>query len=151
MLARPKVILIVGLAKSGKTTMALKLLKKLQGKKVQHLNADAVRQKFNDWDFTPGGRLRQAQRMFSLVDRTYDMTVIDMIAPLQEMRDIIQPDFIIWMDTMQYDVYKGNVAFEKVDHPRMFRIKDYRTANVDFIASVLLRDVMYDHTFYAEV
>ena len=42
-------ILIMGLPGSGKTTLALKLSKKL---KAKWLNADKIRKKFNDWDFS---------------------------------------------------------------------------------------------------
>ena len=53
-------ILIMGLPGSGKTTLALKLSKKL---KAKWLNADKIRKKFNDWDFSKEGRIRQAKRM----------------------------------------------------------------------------------------
>ena len=54
-------ILIMGLPGAGKTTLAKELKKQLEalGKSVQWLNADAVREKFNDWDFSDAGRLRQ--------------------------------------------------------------------------------------------
>ena len=53
-------ILIFGLPGSGKTTLANKLAKKLD---ATHLNADQVREQFQDWDFSYEGRVRQAQRM----------------------------------------------------------------------------------------
>ena len=53
-------ILIMGLPGSGKTYLADKLAPKLN---AVWLNADRVREEYNDWDFTPEGRTRQANRM----------------------------------------------------------------------------------------
>ena len=50
-------ILIMGLPGSGKTTLALELKKHLN---AEHFNADDVRQRFNDWDFSEAGRIRQS-------------------------------------------------------------------------------------------
>ena len=47
-----KKILIIGLPGSGKTTLAKLLAKRLGAK---WLNADKVRKKFNDWDFSKIG------------------------------------------------------------------------------------------------
>ena len=53
-------ILIFGLPGSGKTTLATPFAELLGG---VHLNADIVREQYKDWDFSPEGRIRQAQRM----------------------------------------------------------------------------------------
>ena len=58
-------ILILGLPGSGKTTLARPFAELIGG---VHLNADDIRSKYNDWDFTLKGRLRQAQRMRYLAD-----------------------------------------------------------------------------------
>ena len=57
-------ILVCGLPGSGKTTLA-KPLANLLG--AVHINADEVRTKYDDWDFTLEGRIRQAQRMFGCI------------------------------------------------------------------------------------
>ena len=58
-----KKILIMGLPGAGKTYLAEKLVTKLN---AVWLNADRVREEYNDWDFSPEGRTRQANRMKEL-------------------------------------------------------------------------------------
>lgn len=90
----------MGLPGSGKTTLAVELMRLLAPDAV-HLNADAVRKANNDWDFTPEGRTRQARRMRSLADgiiRPY--AIADFVAPLEEMRRIYNADYTIWVDTI---------------------------------------------------
>ena len=90
----------MGLPGSGKTTLALELMRLLAPDAV-HLNADAIRKVNNDWDFSPEGRIRQAKRMRSLADgiiRKY--AIADFVAPLPEMRRIYNADYTVWVDTI---------------------------------------------------
>ena len=50
----------MGLPGSGKTTLAQKLVLKID---AEWLNADKIRNEFKDFDFSIEGRLRQANRM----------------------------------------------------------------------------------------
>jgi adenylate kinase family enzyme len=109
-------ILIMGLPGSGKTTLALDLKKQLEsaGKMVGWLNADKVREEYNDWDFSEAGRIRQAKRMREMADRFqhYDFVIADFVAPLVEMRNIYKADWIIWVDTIREGRYADtNKAF----------------------------------------
>ena len=54
------VILIMGLPGSGKTTLAQELKKKLN---ATWINADKVRKKYNNWNFSKNGVIKQARRM----------------------------------------------------------------------------------------
>lgn len=102
-------ILIFGLPNSGKTTLARKLQEEL---KWSWFNADEVRKQFNDWDFSPEGRLRQADRMKKLCSQ-YKFSIADFVAPTKEIRDIFNPDFTIWMNTIQESPYEDtNKVFE---------------------------------------
>jgi adenylylsulfate kinase len=94
-------ILICGLPGSGKTTLA-EPFAKLIG--AVHLNADAIRTEYNDWDFSPEGRMRQAQRMKFLADgvvKASKHVVADFVAPTKKAREDFGADFIIWMDTIK--------------------------------------------------
>ena len=53
-------ILIFGLPGSGKSTLAKPFAEMIN---AVWLNADKIREEANDWDFSPEGRIRQAQRM----------------------------------------------------------------------------------------
>ena len=96
-----KIILIMGLPGSGKTTLANELGPLLNAKR---LNADEVRKEANDWDFSLEGRKRQAKRMADLAldlkgDGSY--VVADFICPTPEARSLFPADYTIWVDTIK--------------------------------------------------
>jgi|TARA_B100001939_G_C16403978_1_gene389519 adenylylsulfate kinase len=96
-----KKILIMGLPGAGKTTLAEKLVKKID---AIWINADEVRRKYNDWDFSNEGRLRQANRMKSLANDALNQkkhVVVDFVCPTPETRNDFNPDFLIWVDTIK--------------------------------------------------
>ena len=93
----------MGLPGSGKTALANSLLKKLKdnGNTVDWFNADEVRSKYNDWDFSESGRVRQSIRMRELADQSNsDYVICDFVAPLVEMRSNFKADWTIWVDTI---------------------------------------------------
>lgn len=93
----------MGLPGSGKTTLAEKLFNLLSDEEgcCSWANADVVRNFYKDWDFSEEGRIRQAHRMRTLADEcTNSYFIADFVAPLQEMRDIYDADFTIWMNTI---------------------------------------------------
>jgi adenylylsulfate kinase len=99
-----KKILIMGLPGSGKTHFSKHLIEQLEneGKKVVWFNADEVRKKYNDWDFSYEGRIRQSHRMAELAEKqNVDFVICDFVAPLQEMRNNFKADWTIWMDTIE--------------------------------------------------
>ena len=91
----------MGLPGSGKTTLA-KPLAELLG--AVHLNADAIREEYDDWDFTPEGRIRQAMRMRYLADgvvKAGRIAVADFVCPTEKARQEFAADFTVWMDTIK--------------------------------------------------
>lgn len=110
-------ILIMGLPGSGKTTLAQRLRAEISVQtpySVDWHNADEVRTRYNDWDFSPTGHIRQAMRMRELAlqsDANY--VIVDFIAALEDQRQIFQPDITIWMDTIDQGRYDDtNKMFE---------------------------------------
>lgn len=99
-----KMLLIMGLPGSGKTTFAEKVVRefKKKGINVNWFNADKVREQYDDWDFSEQGRLRQATRVRRMVDESmHPINVVDMIAPTMKTRSLLKPDYLVWMNTIE--------------------------------------------------
>ncbi|MAJ23168.1 MAG: adenylyl-sulfate kinase [Candidatus Pelagibacter sp. TMED64] len=96
-----KIILIMGLPGSGKTTLASELAPLINAKRI---NADEVRKTANDWDFSEEGRLRQAKRMADLATKYKEngnYVIADFICPTPETRNLFPADYIVWVDTIK--------------------------------------------------
>ena len=114
-----KIVLIMGLPGSGKTTLANEIGPMLKAKR---LNADEVRKAANDWDFSEEGRKRQAKRMAEFATKLKkegNYVIADFICPTPEARSLFPADYIIWVDTIKKgrfdDTNKMFVKPEKYD------------------------------------
>ena len=111
-----KIILIMGLPGSGKTTLANELAPLLNAKR---LNADEVRKEANDGDFSEEGRKRQSKRMadFALkLKEDGSFVVADFICPTPEARKLFPADCTIWVDTIKEGRFEDtNKMFVKPD------------------------------------
>ena len=102
-------ILIMGLPGSGKTTLARTLAGHFL---VPHVNADTLREFHDDWDFSKEGRLNQAHRMSQ-----FDFGILDFVCPLEQTRNIVDADYIIWMDTIDRSRFEDtNDIFQKPEY-----------------------------------
>lgn len=109
-------ILIYGLPGSGKSTLAAPLARLVNG---VHLNADRIREEYNDWDFTTEGRMRQAARMKYLADgvvKAGKTVIADFICPTVESRMLFNADFAVWMDTIQEGRFDDTNKIFEVPH-----------------------------------
>jgi len=111
-----KRILVMGLPGAGKSTLAAALNANLFPYSTW-LNTDKMHEDHNDRDFGEDGHICQAARMRRLADENpYQYVIIDMVAPLPEMRSIIKPDYIVWVDTIKESRYTDiNNVFVKPD------------------------------------
>jgi adenylylsulfate kinase len=89
-------ILVCGLPGSGKTSLTTSLAWNLN---FHMFNADIVRTKYEDWDFSDEGRDRQLRRMIDL-SYSEDNTICDFVCPFEDGRNKFSADFVIWMDTI---------------------------------------------------
>jgi len=107
-------ILVMGLPGAGKTWLSERMQKHLE---CAWYNADAVRKMANDWDFTPEGRLRQANRMKNIADyeKSHGRTVIcDFVCPTRQTRADFDADITIWVDTIEEGRFEDtNKMFEE--------------------------------------
>ena len=109
---------------------------------VDWFNADDVRKKYNDWDFSNAGRIRQSLRMFQFaVECTGEFVICDFVAPLVEMRNNFKADWTIWVDTIKEGRYEDtNKAFippEQYD----FRVTEQNCEKwAEFIGEHILAD-----------
>jgi len=109
----PVRILIFGLPGSGKSTLAKPFAQEIG---AIHLEADKIREEYNDWDFSYEGRVRQALRMRHLSDgiiKAGKIAVADFICPTVQAREQFDAHYTIWMDTIKEGRYADtNIMFE---------------------------------------
>lgn len=135
-------VLIMGLPGAGKTTLAKELFANLFPNCLW-VNADIIREKYNDWDFSYEGRIRQAKRLREEADApNHNISIVDFVCPLPEMRDIFDADFTIWVDTIAEgrfaDTNKLFVPPEKYD----VRVSTY---DVDHWMPLILDQLLSAH------
>ena len=124
----------MGLPNSGKTVLAKKLKDLFQ---ASWLNADAVRKKFNDWDFSIDSTVRQSKRMYQLAKnlRKKNHVIADFISPTPFSFKFFKADFIVWMDTIKKGRFKNmNKMFQR---PKKFNLR-VNTKNADLWKYIVL-------------
>lgn len=152
-------ILIMGLPGAGKTYFAERLksyienygdvnISKVDSDKpfpnlkptVDWFNADEIRRKFNDWDFSHEGRIRQSLRMFEFALKcSGDYVICDFVAPLVEMRNNFKADWTIWIDTIDQGRFEDTNKMFVPPDVYDFRITEQNAEKwVPFVGSHIL-------------
>lgn len=134
----------MGLPGAGKTTLAQYVLEHLQnaGKSVMWLNADDVRNKYNDWDFSLEGRLRQSIRMRTMAEEfDTDYVICDFICPLPQMRHNFGADWTVWLDTLKEGRYEDTNQLFVPPTKYDFRIQEQNARRYsELVAVTVLND-----------
>ena len=109
---------------------------------VDWFNADEIRKRFNDWDFSREGRIRQSIRMFEFAMKcTGEFVICDFVAPLPEMRNNFKADWTIWMDTIEKGRFEDtNKAFVPPDVYDFRVIEQNADKWVEFIGNHILEN-----------
>ena len=100
-------ILVMGRSGSGKTTFC-NILRPFLNSHL-YLNNDFIRNKTNNHDFSIEGRKKASIIISELADNCSGIVLIDMICPLKEMREIIKPDLIFYINR------EGNKKYSDTD------------------------------------
>ena len=134
----------MGLPGSGKTTLAKPFAELIGG---VWINADQIRERYNDWDFGIDGRIRQAQRMRYLADGIElagKIAVADFVCPTEELRNLFNADYTIWMDTINEGRFLDtNAIFEtpaQVDYHVKEWFKDTHAELVKVVTNYIARN-----------
>ena len=121
-------ILICGLPGSGKTWLAKRLVDSMEN--CAWYNADIIRTAANDWDFTPEGRTRQANRMKTFADFEASngrSVICDFVAPTEQSRLSFNPDYLIWLDTIK----EGRVVDNKKEELETAKDLPFEVENLE--------------------
>tara|TARA_B100000242_G_scaffold141310_1_gene100467 strand:- start:568 stop:1005 length:438 start_codon:yes stop_codon:yes gene_type:complete len=133
-------ILVMGLPGSGKTTLSDKLAPLIKASRV---NADEVRKKFNDWDFSLEGRIRQSNRMNELSDQEIKKNknvVTDFVCPTKDARKKFNADYIIWMNTIKQGRFEDTNKMFQIPESREINF-EVKEKNAEIIKNLILNDL----------
>jgi len=130
-------ILIFGLPGSGKSTLAEQLSRHLNG---VWLNADKIREEYNDWDFSMDGRIRQANRMRFLSDgvvKAGKISLADFVCPTERARTEFNADFTIWMHTIKEGRFEDTNRIFEIPTSYNYVVKEWSEDNHEKIIPLI--------------
>lgn len=106
------IILVSSKAQQGKSTFCKRLLCYLN---AEYFNNDDLRAKTKNFDFSPAGRQLAAQNMLLAVQNSSaQIKVVDMICPTKELRKILAPDIIVFIDSNLPTKYTDTAAIYEI-------------------------------------
>jgi adenylylsulfate kinase len=101
-------ILVTGKNNSGKSFFCKQFLKHVS---AAYFNNDDVRRQTGNSSFDMNGRILAAQNMKKLADQSFaEIKIVDMICPTPELRSIISPDVIVFIDSDKPSKYPDTDA-----------------------------------------
>ena len=101
-------ILVTARSQQGKTYFCRQFLKHVS---AAYFNNDDVRKQTANHDFSMNGRLLAAQNMRQLINQSFaEIKIVDMICPTPELRAIISPDVIVFIDSDKPSKYPDTDA-----------------------------------------
>lgn len=101
-------VLVTAKSQQGKSTFCKRLLCYLS---AEYFENDRQRELTNNWDFSPTGRQLAAQNMLSAIQNSSaQIKVVDMICPTKELRKIIAPDIIVFINSNLPTQYADTAA-----------------------------------------
>jgi hypothetical protein len=99
-------ILVMGLPGSSRSAIAHNMANKFGGN-ASILDSYGIRQQVRDIDFSEDGQLRHCYRLLNMARAaTTPVTIINMACPLPKMREILNPDIIVWASDAQTCQYE---------------------------------------------
>ena len=131
----------MGLPGSGKTYLAERRTPLIN---ANWINADKVRNKYKDWDFSEEGRKRQSLRMSSLAQEASDngeIVICDFICPTSETRKTFDADFTIWMNTITKGRFEDTNKIFEPPNSIDYEVQEWNDSNHKIIAEIILKDV----------
>ena len=90
-------ILVMGIPNSSKNSVCEKLQQRFENASI--LNSMQQRILHKDVDFTEDGQMRHCYRMLNLARNSQSLvTIMNMVCPLPKMRQILNPDIVVWVN-----------------------------------------------------
>ena len=127
----------MGLPGSGKTKLSEQLAKELN---ASHINSDTVRTMYNDLNYDIESEVYHARRLrrLSMISES-DYSIVDSTSPRISCRDVMVPDYIIWMDTILSSKYSE--ANEICEPPTRYNI---RITGADYSIDDIIKEIKAD-------
>jgi len=102
-------ILVMGMPESAKSEITHQLSQRFAEcgfESCTVINSMQQRHLARDLDFTVNGQIRHCHRLLKQARASKsDLTIIDMCCPIPEMREVLNPDFLIWADVPTVSQY----------------------------------------------
>lgn len=123
-------ILVMGYPGSKKDSVAEKLSKRFQDCNL----IDSMQERINakDIDFTKDGHMRHVYRMLEFARKsTAKVTILNMTCPLAKMREILNPDILVWVSDKDKSEYEDLNALYEVPEVYDYECTDDDDATID--------------------